>query len=59
MPRFGKDYKMYDRIVPSLQIDITNIIENCKHLSNASFLRDFPKPLAYGVIVRLTTDNSG
>ncbi|XP_038067617.1 uncharacterized protein LOC119737375 isoform X2 [Patiria miniata] len=27
MPRFGKDYKMYNRILPSLQLDVTNIIE--------------------------------
>ncbi|XP_033626326.1 uncharacterized protein LOC117289348 isoform X2 [Asterias rubens] len=27
MPRFGKEYKMYKRIVPSLQLDITNILE--------------------------------
>ncbi|KAI8790460.1 ubiquitin carboxyl-terminal hydrolase CYLD [Biomphalaria glabrata] len=29
MPRFGKDYKMFRRIVPSLQLDITDILENC------------------------------
>ena len=27
MPRFGKDYKMYRRIVPSLYLDITDILE--------------------------------
>ncbi|GFR74984.1 ubiquitin carboxyl-terminal hydrolase CYLD [Elysia marginata] len=29
MPRFGKDYKMFHRIVPSLELDITHIVENC------------------------------
>ncbi|KAH9499116.1 hypothetical protein Btru_006733 [Bulinus truncatus] len=29
MPRFGKDFKMFHRIVPSLQLDITDILENC------------------------------
>ncbi|CAG5128883.1 unnamed protein product, partial [Candidula unifasciata] len=29
MPRFGKEYKMFHRIVPSLQLDITDILENC------------------------------
>uniref|UniRef100_A0A0L8GFM2 USP domain-containing protein n=2 Tax=Octopus bimaculoides TaxID=37653 RepID=A0A0L8GFM2_OCTBM len=27
MPRFGKDYKMYKKIVPSLQLDVTNVLE--------------------------------
>ncbi|XP_025115763.1 ubiquitin carboxyl-terminal hydrolase CYLD-like isoform X1 [Pomacea canaliculata] len=27
MPRFGKDYKMYRRIIPSLELDITDILE--------------------------------
>ncbi len=27
MPRFGKSYKMYKRIVPSLYLDITDILE--------------------------------
>ncbi|XP_053389667.1 ubiquitin carboxyl-terminal hydrolase CYLD-like, partial [Mercenaria mercenaria] len=28
MPRFGKDYKMYKRILPSLELDITDVLEN-------------------------------
>lgn len=28
MPRFGKDYKMYRRIVPSLELDITDVLQN-------------------------------
>ncbi|KAL3859912.1 hypothetical protein ACJMK2_010095 [Sinanodonta woodiana] len=28
MPRFGKDYKMYRRIIPSLELDITDVLEN-------------------------------
>lgn len=27
MPRFGKDFKMYSRIIPSLQLDITDVLE--------------------------------
>ena len=27
MPRFGKDYKMYKRIVPSMELDITDVLE--------------------------------
>ncbi|KAK7114047.1 ubiquitin carboxyl-terminal hydrolase CYLD-like [Littorina saxatilis] len=27
MPRFGKEYKMYRRIIPSLELDITDILE--------------------------------
>lgn len=32
MPRFGKSYKMYPRILPSQLLDVTDIIENCKLL---------------------------
>lgn len=28
MPRFGKDYKMYQRILPSMVLDVTDVIEN-------------------------------
>lgn len=27
MPRFGKDFKMYNRIIPSLQLDLTDVLE--------------------------------
>lgn len=30
MPRFGKSFKMYPRILPSQLLDVTDIIENCK-----------------------------
>ena len=30
MPRFGKDYKLYPRILPSLVLDVTHIIEDCE-----------------------------
>ncbi|KAK9686915.1 CAP-Gly domain [Popillia japonica] len=29
MPRFGKSYKMYPRILPSQLLDVTDVIENC------------------------------
>ena len=29
MPRFGKTYKMYPRILPSQLLDVTDVIENC------------------------------
>ncbi|KAH8257699.1 hypothetical protein KR038_006975 [Drosophila bunnanda] len=32
MPRFGKNFKMYPRILPSQVLDVTDIIENCKYL---------------------------
>ncbi|MGH0189937.1 UNVERIFIED_CONTAM: hypothetical protein FKN15_038725 [Acipenser sinensis] len=28
MPRFGKDYKMFSAILPSLQLDITDLLDN-------------------------------
>lgn len=31
MPRFGKNFKMYPRILPSQVLDITDIIEGCKN----------------------------
>lgn len=30
MPRFGKSFKMYPRILPSQVLDVTDIIEDCK-----------------------------
>lgn len=30
MPRFGKEYKMYSRILPSLVLDVTDVIANCE-----------------------------
>lgn len=32
MPRFGKNFKMYPRILPSQVLDVTDIIEGCKNL---------------------------
>lgn len=29
MPRFGKSYKMYPRILPSQLLDVTDVIEDC------------------------------
>ncbi|ALC39181.1 CYLD, partial [Drosophila busckii] len=34
MPRFGKNYKMYPRILPSQVLDVTDIIEDCTLLAN-------------------------
>ncbi|XP_066289398.1 ubiquitin carboxyl-terminal hydrolase CYLD-like [Branchiostoma lanceolatum] len=28
MPRFGRDFKIYDRVIPSLTLDITDLLEN-------------------------------
>lgn len=28
MPRFGREFKMYSRIIPSLKLDISNVLEN-------------------------------
>lgn len=28
MPRFGRDFKMYSKIIPSLYLDITNVLDN-------------------------------
>lgn len=30
MPRFGNKYRIYPKIIPSLVLDVTDIIENCK-----------------------------
>jgi ubiquitin carboxyl-terminal hydrolase CYLD len=32
MPRFGKSFKMYPRILPSQVLDITDIIEDCRSM---------------------------
>lgn len=33
MPRFGKDFKMYNKIFPSLELDITDLLEDSEWLS--------------------------
>lgn len=55
MPRFGRQFKMYPRIVPSLYLDITDVLENsprqccicgllaefeCKECFGQEFMRD-------------------
>ena len=39
MPRFGNRYKMYDMILPNLELDVTHIVENgsCYRVLNSSF----------------------
>lgn len=37
MPRFGKDYKLYPRILPSLVLDVTHIIEDCEYFCRAVY----------------------
>lgn len=37
MPRFGRQFKVYDRILPSQILDVTDIIENCKSLNKDVF----------------------
>lgn len=37
MPRFGKNYKMYSRILPTQLLDVTDIIENCKTKEKFAF----------------------
>lgn len=37
MPRFGKNFKMYPRILPSQVLDVTDIIEDCKFFSQTLF----------------------
>lgn len=32
MPRFGKSFKMYPRILPSQLLDVTDIIEDCEYI---------------------------
>lgn len=32
MPRFGKKFKMFDKIIPSLELDITDLLTEGKHI---------------------------
>lgn len=32
MPRFGKEYKMFSKIIPSLELDITDLLLDSKSL---------------------------
>ena len=47
MPRFGKDYRMYNRILPSLNLDISDLLEGCKYVDAGLSIcsRDFIKTL--------------
>ena len=32
MPRFGKDFKMFEKIFPSLELNITDLLEDSKYI---------------------------
>jgi len=34
MPRFGKEYKMFSKIIPSLELDITDLLLDSKLLGD-------------------------
>lgn len=34
MPRYGNNYKLYDKIIPSLVMDVTDVIDNCMFFFN-------------------------
>ena len=34
MPRFGRQFKVYDKILPSQLLDVTDVIEDCKYPSH-------------------------
>ena len=36
MPRFGKSFKMYQKIQPTLLLDVTDIIEDCEYKVQSS-----------------------
>ncbi|XP_054646827.1 ubiquitin carboxyl-terminal hydrolase CYLD [Dunckerocampus dactyliophorus] len=52
MPRFGKKFKMFDKIIPSLELDITNLLSEgpqqcilCGNLAQEECLRCFEEPV--------------
>ena len=42
MPRFGRQFKVYDRILPSQILDVTDVIEDGKYVKNNFFALIFP-----------------
>lgn len=54
MPRFGKDFKMFNKIFPSLELDITDLLEDsewdlryCGSCDlNVSFINEAPRGVA-------------
>ena len=38
MPRFGRQFKVYDRILPSQILDVTDIIEDCEYALDLSLI---------------------
>lgn len=49
MPRFGKDYKTYPRILPSLVLDVTDVIENCECFCSVVF-----RIVSHSYLIRFT-----
>ncbi|KAM8875403.1 ubiquitin carboxyl-terminal hydrolase CYLD isoform 3-T5 [Spinachia spinachia] len=52
MPRFGKKFKMFDRIIPSLELDVTNLLSEgpqqcmlCGDLAQAECTECFKDPI--------------
>lgn len=37
MPRFGKEYKMFSKIIPSLELDITDLLLDSKLLGRRDY----------------------
>ena len=42
MPRFGRQFKVYDRILPSQILDVTDVIEDGKYVKKLFFALIFP-----------------
>lgn len=38
MPRFGKEFKMFDAILPSLTLDITDLLDESENLFYVDFV---------------------
>ena len=55
MPRFGKDYKMYKRIIPSLELDITDVLKNGKFASSVIKKKNLTLEEQEEVILRFLT----
>ena len=39
LPRFGKGYKMYPKIFPSMELNVTPVTQNCEYTKIYIFLK--------------------
>lgn len=58
MPRFGKEFKMFDAILPSLTLDITDLLDESENVFYAVFffvILNYTKTIHLFTLVHIKT----